>query len=261
MIAAMEISAVVITYNEETRLEGALKSLQGIVSEIVVVDCHSSDGTVKLARKYTDKVFERTWTNFADQKNFANSKAAFPWILSLDADERVSPELRQELLELKEMEPECSGFSIPRQVYYLRRWVCHSGWYPDRKIRLFRKDKARWEGEYVHEKLEVDGKIEKLKGPIHHFTYRNIAEHLARINKFSDLGAQKLYAQKKKCRWYHLVCLPFFRFVRAYLLKRGFLDGFAGLVISVLTGYAVFVRYAKLREIWKKGERIEPFPY
>ncbi|MDH7511353.1 MAG: glycosyltransferase family 2 protein [Clostridiales bacterium] len=261
MIAAMEISAVIITYNEETRLEGALKSLQGIVSEIVVVDCHSSDGTVKLARKYADKVFERTWTNFADQKNFANSKACFPWIFSLDADERVSPELRQELLELKEKGPECSGFSIPRQVYYLGRWVRHSGWYPDRKIRLFRKDKARWEGEYVHEKLVVDGKIEKLKSPIHHFTYRNIAEHLARINKFSDLGAQKLYAQKKKCRWYHLVWLPFFRFVRAYVLRRGFLDGFAGLVISVLTGYAVFVRYAKLREIWKKGERIEPFPY
>jgi glycosyltransferase involved in cell wall biosynthesis len=261
MIGAMKISAVIITNNEEARLEGALKSLHGIASEIVVVDCHSTDATVKVARKYTDKVFERGWTSFADQKNFANSKAAFPWILSLDADERVSPELRQELLKLEEIEPECSGFSIPRLVYYLRRWIRHSGWYPDRKIRLFRKNKARWEGEYVHERLVVDGRIEKLKGPIHHFTYRNIAEHLVRINKFSDLGAQKLYAHKKKCRWYHLLCLPFFRFVRAYVWKRGFLDGFAGLVISVLTGYAVFVRYAKLREIWKKGERIEPFPY
>ncbi len=261
MMNPMEISAVIITYNEEKRLEGALKSVSGVVSEIVVVDCFSTDNTIKIVKKYTDRVFERAWTNFADQKNFANSKASYPWVLSLDADERVSPELRSEVSELKKTEPECSAFSIPRQVFYLGGWIRHSGWYPDRKLRLFRKDKARWEGNYVHEKLVVEGKVEKLKGPIHHFTYRNIAEHLARINKFSDLGAHKLYAQKKKCRWYHLLFLPFFRFIRAYIWKRGFLDGFAGLVISVLTGYAVFARYAKLREIWKKGERIEPFPY
>jgi glycosyltransferase involved in cell wall biosynthesis len=250
----MEISAVIITCNEERRLEDALKSLAGIVSEIVVVDCHSADDTVKIARKFTDRVFERAWTNFADQKNFANGKAVYSWIFSLDADERVSPELRKELLSLRGVEPEVDAFSIPRRVFYLGRWVRHSGWYPDRKLRLFRKSKARWEGEYVHERLVVDG-------PIHHFTYRNIHEHLARINTFSDLGAQKLYASQKKARCYHLFLLPFLRFLRAYLWKRGFLDGFAGLVISVLTGYAVFVRYAKLKEIWKKGERIEPFPY
>jgi glycosyltransferase involved in cell wall biosynthesis len=261
MMGSMDISAVIITYNEERRLEGALKSLTGVASEIIVVDCHSTDETVKIAKRYTDRVFERTWTNFGDQKNFANGKAIHPWILSLDADERLSPELRAELLEFKKTEPKADAFSIPRQVYYLGRWIRHSGWYPERKVRLFRKDKARWEGEYVHEKLVVQGRIEKLRGPIHHFTYRDIAEHLARINKFSDLGAQKLYAQQKKARWYHLFFLPFFRFLRAYLWKRGFQDGFAGLVISVLTGYAVFARYAKLKEIWKKGERIEPFPY
>jgi len=257
----MEISAVIITYNEERRLEDALKSLAGVVSEIVVVDCSSTDETVKIARRFTDRVFERAWTNFADQKNFANGKAAHPWILSLDADERVSPELRKELLDLRTAEPDVDAFSIPRQVYYLGRWIRHSGWYPDRKLRLFRKTRAHWEGEYVHERLAFDGRAGKLRGSIHHFTYRNIQEHLARINNFSDLGAQKLYARKKKARWYHLVLLPFFRFVRAYFWKRGFLDGFPGLVISVLTGYAVFVRYAKLGEIWKKGERIEPFPY
>jgi len=261
MMSSMQISAVIITSNEERRIEGALKSLTGIVSEIVVVDCRSSDETVKIVRRYTDRVFERAWTNFADQKNYANAQASHPWILSLDADERVSPELRQELLDLKKTEPDVDVFSIPRKVYYLGRWIRHSGWYPDRKLRLFRKGKARWEGDYVHEKLAVTGRIGKLNGCLHHFTYRNIHEHLARINSFSDLGAQKLYAKKKKARWHHLLLLPFFRFVRAYIWKRGFLDGFAGLVIAVLTGYAVFVRYAKLREIWKKGERIEPFPY
>jgi len=261
MMTAVEISAVLITYNEEHRLEGALRSLAGVASEIIVVDCHSTDGTVRLARRYTDRVFERVWTNFADQKNYANEKAVHPWILSLDADERLSPELRADLLELRKSEPDAAAFSMPRLVFYLGRWIRHSGWYPDRKVRLFRKSGARWEGEYVHERLVYQGALGKLGGAIHHFTYRNIADHLARINKFSDLGAQKLYAGGRKARWYHLVGLPFVRFFRSYLWRGGILDGFAGLVISVLNGYAAFVRYAKLREIWKKGERIEPFPY
>lgn len=256
----MEISAVIITYNEEKRLEPALQSLSKIAEEIIVVDRYSDDDTVKIAKKYTNRVFQRKWTNFADQKNFANGKAKFPWILSLDADERLSPKLKEEILHLKEQEPLCAGFSMAREVFYLGRWIRHSGWYPDRKIRLFQKEKARWEGEYVHEKLVIEGQVKKLHGSIYHFTYLNIADHLRRINTFSDLGAQKLYAQNKKCRWYHLLLLPFFRFFRAYLLKAGFLDGFAGFVISVLDAYSVFARCAKLKEIWKKGERIEPLP-
>ncbi len=256
----MEISAVLITFNEEKRLELALKSVQGLVSEIIVVDSHSTDDTVRIARRYSEHVYERNWANFADQKNFANSKASCLWILSLDADERVSPELRAEILSLAKGEHACAGFSAPRQVRYLGRWIRHSGWFPDRKVRLFRKDRARWEGDFVHEALVVDGRIEKLKGAIHHFTYDNIAEHVACINKFSDLGAQKLYARKKRCRLFHLLCWPVGRFLKSYVLKLGFLDGFPGLVISVLNGYSIFIRYAKLREIWKKGERIEPFP-
>src|SRR4030043_594230 len=167
----METSAVIITFNEERRLEDALKSLAGAVAEIVVVDCHSTDETVKIARRYTDRVFERAWTNFADQKNFANGKALHPWVFSLDADERVSPELREELLNLRGVEPEVDAFSLPPQVFYLGRWVRPSGWDPDRKLRLFRKARARWEGEYVHEKLVVEGPGGKLRGPIPHFTH------------------------------------------------------------------------------------------
>jgi len=256
----MDISAVIITYNEEKRLEPALKSVAAVVSEIVVVDSFSTDNTLSIARKYTDRIFERKWTDYADQKNFANSKSSYPWILSLDADERLSPGLRDEILQMKQEEPDCSGFSIPRQVFYLGKWIRHSGWYPDRKIRLFRKDSVHWEGRYVHEKLVIKGKILKLNPPIEHFTYRNIREHLERINIFSDLGAQKLYSQGKKSDWYHLVLLPFFRFIKSFFWKTGFLDGFAGLVIAVLHAHAVFLRYAKLREIWKKGEKIEPFP-
>jgi len=256
----MEISAVIITYNDEKRLERALKSLQDVVSEIIVVDSHSTDNTLETARKYTGRVFERKWTNFADQKNWANQKASFPWILSLDSDECLSPQLKTEIIRMKNREPEAAGFSMPRRVFYLGKWIRHSGWYPDRKIRLFRKDRARWEGRYVHENLKLDGKARKLQGDIHHFTYRDISEHMERINRFSGLGAQKLYAAGKKACWAHLLILPPVRFMRTYLLRAGMLDGFPGLVIAVLNGYAVFARYAKLKEIWKKGERIEPFP-
>lgn len=259
MMKKMDISVVIITYNEEKRLEAALKSVADIASEIVVVDRFSDDDTVKVAKKYTDLVFQRKWTNFSDQKNFGNSKTSFPWILSLDADERVSPELREEILQLKEGEPDCSGFSMPRQTYYLGRWIRHGGWYPDRKLRLFLKSKGHWEGEYVHETLAIEGKVNNLKGSLHHFTYRNIRDHLERINTFSDLGAQKLYAQKKKCHWYHLALVPFLNFLKSYFWRVGLLDGFAGFVVSTLHGYSVFIRYAKLKEIWRKGERI--FPY
>ena len=257
----MDISVVIITFNEEERLEGALKSVADLADEVIVVDSFSTDKTLDLAKRYTKRIYQREWTNFSDQKNFANDKASSAWILSLDADERVSAELREEILDIKKGEPEYAGFSIPRRVYYLGKWIRHSGWYPDRKIRLFRKEEARWEGEYIHEKLVIQGKIEKLKGSIHHFTYRSIADHLDRINNFSKLGAQRLYTQKKRARWHHFVFLPFFRFIKSFFFRLGFLDGFAGLVISVLNSYAVFIRYAKLKEIWKKGERIEPFPY
>lgn len=258
----MKISLVVITLNEEKKLEACLRSAKNLVSEMIVVDAQSQDSTVEIARKYKARVFKRKWTNFSDQKNFANSKARFPWILSLDADERISPELNREIQAIiqQKKEPECSAFSMPRLTYYLGRWIRHSGWYPDRKIRLFKKNKVFWEGEYVHEKLVVDGEIRKFKAPIYHFTYENIQEHMERINIFSELGAQKLYARQKKTGWYHLTLVPFFRFFKSYFLKAGFLDGFPGLVISVLHSYAVFARYAKLREIWKKGERIELFP-
>jgi len=257
----MKISVVLITFNEADRLEAALKSVEGIADEIVVVDSHSTDETEKIALKHTDRFFRREWTNYADQKNYANSKAAFPWILSLDADERLSPGLRQEILSLKEEDPAASAFSVPRQAYYLGRWIRHSGWYPDRKVRLFRNNNASWEGEFVHESLEVEGEVKKLQGILQHFTYRDLSDQLLRVDTYSSLGAQKLYADQKRCRWHHLWALPFFSFLRTYVWKAGFLDGQAGFIIAVMQGYGVFARYAKLREIWKKGERIEPFPH
>lgn len=255
----MDISVVMITRNEQDRLEPALKSVEDIASEIIVVDSYSTDETVHIARKYTPHVFQRKWTNYADQKNFANGKASFPWILSLDADERLSPELRREILSLKEREPEAAAFSMPRRVFYLGKWIKHTVWNPDRKIRIFQRDKAFWEGEFVHERLVVEGDVQALKGRLLHFTYRNIRDHLDRINTFTDLAAQKLYADGKRCGWLRLSLLPVFGFFKSYFIKLGFLDGYAGFVVSVLHCYSVFVRFAKLKEIWKKGEKIEPY--
>jgi glycosyltransferase involved in cell wall biosynthesis len=257
----MKISATLITYNEEEKIEGAIKSILGVVDEIIIVDSFSQDNTLKIARKYPIKIYQREWTDYADQRNYALEKATHSWILNIDADERISSELREEIIKLKGTEPDCDGFSIPRLTYYLGKWIYHSGWYPDRKIRLFKKDKAKWEGKFIHEELIFEGKVKKLTHPVLHFTYRNLEDHLNQINKYSSLGARKLYAQRKKAKWYHFLFLPLFRFIKSYFFQLGFLDGFPGFVISILNGYYIFARYVKLKEIWKKGEKIESFPH
>jgi len=239
----------------------ALWSLSGVADEVIVVDCFSTDHTLKVARRHTQHVFERKWTDFADQKNYAAGLVSRPWILSVDADERLSPELREELAALKLSEPGCAAFSMPRRAWYLGRWVRHSGWYPDRRVRLYKKDRARWEGDLIHERLAVNGAVERLSGELHHFPFAGVAEHAARVNEFSGLEAQKLYAAGRKAGWRHVVCGPPAAALRSYFLKLGFLDGFPGLVIAGMEACRVFLMFAKLKEIWRKGERIEPFPY
>ncbi len=179
----MDISAVIVTLNDEKRLEPALRSLEGVVSEVVVLDGGSADGTAKLARKYTPRVHERAAGDPAAQKNHAAGLASFPWVLALEADERLSPELRDELLKLRRREPECAGFSVPRRTSYLGRWVRHSGWAPDRPVRLFRRDRGRWEGDALETRLVLDGPVERLGSPLHRFPFATIGEHAARVNR------------------------------------------------------------------------------
>ena len=256
----MDISAVIVTLNDEKRLEPALRSLEGAVSEIVVLDGGSADGTAKLARKYTPRVHDRAAGDHAAQKNHAAGLASFPWVLALEADERLSPGLRDEILKLRRLEPECAGFSAPRRTSYLVRRVRHSGWAPDRRVCLFRRDRGRWEGGGLETRLVLDGPVERLGAPLDRFPFATIGEHAARVNKASGLEAQRLYAEGRKARLAGLVARPTLRCLGTYLLKLGCLDGFPGLVIAVLDGYGAFLRSAKLRSIWKKGEHIEPFP-
>jgi glycosyltransferase involved in cell wall biosynthesis len=243
---AMKISAVIITLNEEDRLPDALASLQGIADEIVVVDSYSTDRTPAIARAAQARVWQNRFEDYGRQKNFAMDKAAHEWILNLDADERVSPELKRAIGDLKEKAapPGVAAFAIRRKTFYLGRWIRHSGWYPDRKIRLFKKSAATWQGR-IHEKLLVSGDVARLSGDILHFTYRDIGDHVRRLNRYADFQAEEILRQKKRLLLPRLLFLPPVTFLRYYFWKLGLLDGFQGLVIATVQSWATALKYLK----------------
>lgn len=256
----MKISAVLITLDEEDRLPDALASLAGAVDEVVVVDSHSRDGTVAIAQAAGARVVQNRFEDFGRQKNFALAQAAHEWVLNLDADERLSPELRQAIVGLKEkgVAPGIGAFAIQRQTRYLGRWIRHSGWTPDRKVRLFRKNAASWQGR-VHERLNVGGAVASLPGAILHFTYRDIGDHLRRIDRYSTLQAGQIAAQGQRALLARALLLPPLTFVRHYFVKLGFLDGFPGLVIALLSSWATALKHLKAREA-KRARNENPPP-
>ncbi|MDI6849088.1 MAG: glycosyltransferase family 2 protein [Candidatus Saccharicenans sp.] len=254
----MKITAVVVTYNDEKKIIDCLESLQSVVDEIVVVDSQSTDLTRKVASYFTDKVYRTTSADYAALKNLGQEIASFNWILSLEPDERLSRGLKLELLKIKQQPDEAEGYLISRRSFYLGRWVRHSGWYPNRRIRLYRKDKGTWVRDRFRVSLNFTGRAGRLKNPVEHLAFASISEHLNYLNRVTERRAQELYLKRKKARAYHFWLSPVARFLGIYFGKGGWLDGFAGLVISTLAAYSVFLKYAKLKEVWKKGERIEP---
>ena len=244
--ALMKISAVIITLNEEDRLPDCLASLQGVADEIVVVDSYSTDRTLEIARAAQARTRQNRFEDFGQQKNFALAQAGCEWILNLDADERVSPELKRAIAELKEggVPGTTAAFAIKRKTYYLGRWIRHSGWYPDRKIRLFRKSTASWQGR-IHERLRVDGDIASLPGEILHFTYRNIGDHVRRLERYSTFQAEEIIRQKKKCLFLRLFLLPPVTFLRHYIWKLGVFDAYPGLVIAMVSSWGTAMKYLK----------------
>ena len=242
----MKISAVIITFNEEDRLPDALASLQGIADEIVVVDSYSTDRTLAIARDGQARVWQNRFEDYGRQKNFAMGKAAHEWILNLDADERVSPELKRAIGELKEKTtpPGLAAFAIKRKTFYLGRWIRHSGWYPDRKIRLFRKSSATWQGR-IHEKLLVTGAVARLGGDILHFTYRDIGDHVRRLDRYANFQAEEIVRRNIKLLPPRLLILPPVTFLRHYIWKLGLLDGFPGLVIAMVSSWGTALKYLK----------------
>ncbi len=247
----MMLSACVICLNEERNIARCLSSLE-LADEVIVVDSGSTDRTVEIASSYTDSVFHRDWTGYADQKNFAMSRASGQWVLSVDADEEISGELKREIDAVLASNPREAGFKIPRRSFYQGRWINHSGFYPDRQLRLFRRDCARWVGRRVHERVEVDGPVGKLERDLLHYPYNGvISGQLKTVDAFSSLLAEDLHERGARFSLWLLIARPAFKFLEVYALKKGFLDGIAGLIIAVTSAYALFVRYVKLREMEK----------
>jgi glycosyltransferase involved in cell wall biosynthesis len=245
----MKITATVITLNEEHNIADALESLSW-ADEIIVVDSESTDRTVEIARGFTDRVFVRSWPGYSAQKNFAAEQAGNDWIFSLDADERVSKELADEIARLKEsVNDNRAGFEAPRRTFYLGRWIKHSGWRPDYKLRLYDRKRARWRGDYVHETLEADGEVERLDGGILHYTVRNASEHHLRMDRYTTLAASQSYSQGKHASLFSLLVSPTAVFLRSYFLKLGFLDGLPGLAIARFAAHYEFLKNLKLWEM------------
>lgn len=246
------ISASVITFNEENNIAACLRSVDW-VDEIIVVDAFSSDNTAKIAADCGAKVFHNAFEGYIPQKNFATEQTSGDWVLNLDADERVSPALRDEILDTLSGNPgRHSAYSIPRLTRYLGRWIFHSGWYPDAKVRLWKRGFGNWTGNDPHEHIEINGSIRKLKNQIHHYSYSSVFEHLQKMNRYTTGMAQDRYRKGQRFSWLHCLARPPWRFLRHYLLKKGFLDGSAGFFIAVMCTYYVFLRYLKLWEIEKQ---------
>lgn len=249
MMSCNQISAIVVCFNEEHNIRACLESLRWC-DEIVVVDSFSTDGTVEICREYTKRVIQRRWTGYRDQKAFAHSQATCPWVMLVDADERVPPELRDEVREaVSALGERCVAFAVPRLVYYLGRWWWRGGWYPDYDIRIFRHDRATWGGLDPHEKILVEGRVGYLKHPLHHFSYRNITDHLDRINHFTTVSSGELKEKGRWWSWRDSLLRPPFRFFRSYVLKGGVREGLPGFFVAATAAIYVFLRYAKLREL------------
>lgn len=254
-----KLSVAIITYNEEERIQAALESVKW-ADDIVVVDARSTDRTVEIAHAYTDRITVRDWPGFVAQKNFALDQTRYEWVLSLDADERVSPALQEEIQRLCRSGMTADAYYVPRRAYFLGRWIRHSGWYPDYKLRLFRKTHGRWQGGAVHESVHVTGTVQYFQSDLLHYPYCDLAHNLQTIDRYSTFGAQKLHAAGRRAHWYDVTVRPAFTFFKKYLLRQGFRDGYPGVFIAVLTSYANFAKYAKLWELQNSSQDVTSKP-
>jgi len=249
------LSVIIITYNEEENIKHCLESVQWS-DEIVIVDAFSSDRTVEIAREFTPRVFQNEWTNFSQQKNLALGKATSEWVLNIDADERVTPELKEEILAILNSQPQSfNGYYIARRNHYLGKWIRHCGWYPDYKLRLFRRGKGKFNERTVHESVLVEGRKGHLKSCLHHYSYKNLSDHLSKIDKFTSLAAEEMFKNGKRGRVFDLIFRPPIKFIKMYLIKKGYLDGTYGLIVSIIGSFYLFMKYLKLWQLSK--ERID----
>lgn len=240
-----KITAIIPTLNEEIYIEAAIKSVS-FADEIIVIDSFSTDNTVILAEKYNVKIIKRRFDDFSSQKNFAIERAVHSWVYILDADERVTPELQKEILEVVRNSKDFVGFYIGRNFYFAGKKIKYSGWQRDRVIRLFLKEFCIYNGNPVHETIDAKGKLGSLKNKISHYSYRSFDHYISKINQYSWLQAKDLHRKGKSINLYHILIKPPIRFFIHYIVRLGFLDGFAGFMIAKTQAFAVLSRYIKL---------------
>lgn len=246
------VTATVITLNESANIEAALQSVAW-ADEIIVVDARSTDDTVEKARRFTDRVIVCDWPGYIAQKNYAASMAAHDWIFSLDADERVTPELAAEITALMASDPPCAGYRVPRISHYLGRWIRSTDWYPDSQLRLYDRRRAAWAGRYVHESVKAEGEVGRLKADLQHYPYRDVSHHIQTIDRYSTLAARQMHEDGRRTGGWSMILHGDAAFLRNYILRGGFRDGVPGLIVSMLNTCYVMLKFVKLWELGRKS--------
>lgn len=243
----MKISVVIVAYNEELNIGRCLESVKDIADEMIVVDSISNDKTAVIARSMGAIVIEQPFLGYVEQKNFATSKAKNDWVLSLDADEALSPELRESIQSISS-DPAADGYSMNRFNNYCGTWVRHSGWYPDAKLRLYNRRKGAWSGVNPHDRYMMNpgSNAIHLRGDLLHYSYTNLSDHLKQIDHFSRIGAFAMHEKGSQSSIAKIIYKPLSRFLRHYIVKAGFLDGLTGFIIAINGAYAVFMKYLRL---------------
>lgn len=242
------VTVTIITLDEAEHIGAAIDSASW-ADEVVVVDAGSSDDTVAIARARGARTAIRPWTGYVDQKNHAASLATHDWIFSIDADERTSAQLGEEVRAMLGGEPAYAAYRVPRVTFHLGRWLRTTDFYPDYQVRLYDRRRARWQGRYVHESVRADTPPGQLTQEIQHYSYSDLRDHLDRMNRYSTLAARQMHEEGRRAHAGHLLIHPPAAFLRNYVLRRGFLDGSAGLILSILGAGAVFLKFAKLWEL------------
>lgn len=250
----MPVTATVITLNEAANIQAALESLSW-ADEIIVVDSQSTDDTVAIARRFTDKVIVRPWPGYIAQKNFAAEQASHDWIFSLDADERVTPGLAAEIKSLLAAEPACAGYRVPRVTFHLGRWMRSTDWYPDYQLRFYDRRRAKWTGKHVHESVKAEGRVEDLRGELQHYAYRDLAHHFQTMDRYTTLAARQMFEEGRRAGFLDLMVHPPVAFLRNYILRGGIRDGVPGLIISAMNARYVGLKFAKLWELSSQTDR------
>ena len=250
------VTVTIITKNEAAGIGDALASVAW-ADEIVVVDSESTDDTVAIAKRHTDRIVVRAWPGYIDQKNYAASIATHDWIFSLDADERVTSELADDIQSLMSGTPREPAYQVPRVTWHLGRWIRTTDWYPDFQTRLYDRRAAQWTGRYVHEAVTVRGGMGRLRGELQHYAYRDIADHLETIDRYTTYAARQMHEDGRRAGILQLVGHPPLAFLRNYIAHGGIRDGSAGLIVSALNSYYVFLKFAKLRELETQNSKLK----